>query len=135
MGIMKFFINKISAQIIYDMLMELLMLLNQYHTNSLLRHDHINKKFTAIVWWTKHRGRCQGFLKSIERLLGSLIPVKRGVPLQKMHKAFSQVGKINHEYSQEVLPPFTHLGHVIEIFKPLSVSLGAGLDSRLSPCS
>ena len=34
-----------------------------------------------------------------------------------------------------LLPPFTHLGHVAEIFKPLGVSLGASLKSRLSPCS
>ena len=34
-----------------------------------------------------------------------------------------------------VLPPFTHLGYVAEIFKPLSVSLGEILESRLSPCS
>ena len=36
---------------------------------------------------------------------------------------------------QGVLPPFTHLGHVAEIFKPLGVSLGGSLESRLSPCS
>ena len=36
---------------------------------------------------------------------------------------------------QKVLPPFTHLGHVTEIFKPLGVSLGPSLESRLSPCS
>ena len=30
---------------------------------------------------------------------------------------------------------FTHLDHVAEIFKPLGVSLGASLESRLSPCS
>ena len=35
----------------------------------------------------------------------------------------------------DVFPPFTHLGHVEEIFKPLGVSLGASLESRLSPCS
>ena len=34
-----------------------------------------------------------------------------------------------------VLPPFTHLGYVAEIFKPLGVSLGASLEPRLSPCS
>ena len=34
-----------------------------------------------------------------------------------------------------LLPPFTHLGHVAEIFKSLGVSLGASLKSRLSPCS
>ena len=34
-----------------------------------------------------------------------------------------------------VLPPFTHLGHVAEIFKPLGVSLVESLESRLSPCS
>ena len=36
---------------------------------------------------------------------------------------------------QKVLSPFTHMGHVAEIFKPLGVSLGASLESRLSPCS
>ena len=35
---------------------------------------------------------------------------------------------------KDMFPPFTHLGHVVEIFKPLSVSLGASLESRLSPC-
>ena len=35
----------------------------------------------------------------------------------------------------DVLPPFTHLGHMAEIFKPLGVSLGASLESRISPCS
>ena len=34
-----------------------------------------------------------------------------------------------------VFSPFTHLGHMAEIFKPLGVSLGASLESRLSPCS
>ena len=34
-----------------------------------------------------------------------------------------------------MLSPFTHLGYVAEIFKPLDVSLGASLESRLSPCS
>ena len=34
-----------------------------------------------------------------------------------------------------MLPPFTHLCHVAEIFKPLNVSLGASLKSRLSPYS
>ena len=54
MRIMDFHINKVPVQIIYDMLMELLILLNQNHTNSLHGHDHINKKFMAIVRWTKH---------------------------------------------------------------------------------
>ena len=36
---------------------------------------------------------------------------------------------------QKVFPPFTHLGHMAEIFKLLGASLGACLDSRLSPCS
>ena len=36
---------------------------------------------------------------------------------------------------QKMLPPFTHLGHVAEIFKPLGASLGASLESRVSPCS
>ena len=103
MGIMKFCVNKVSDNIVYDMLMELLILLNQYHTNHLLRRGHINQEIMATVWWTKHKGQFQGFLKSIERLMGSLIPFKRGVLLQKMHKSFSQVGKINHEPSQEVL--------------------------------
>ena len=31
--------------------------------------------------------------------------------------------------------PYTHPSHVAEIFKPLGVSLGASLESRLSPCS
>ena len=30
---------------------------------------------------------------------------------------------------------FTHLDHVAESFMPLDVSLGASLESRLSPCS
>ena len=34
-----------------------------------------------------------------------------------------------------LLPPFTHLSYVAEIFKPLGVSLGASLESTLSPCS
>ena len=35
-----------------------------------------------------------------------------------------------------VLPPFTHpVGNVAEIFKSLGVSLGASLESRLSPCA
>ena len=34
-----------------------------------------------------------------------------------------------------MLPPFTHPGHMAEIFKPLGVSLGESLESRLSPCS
>ena len=34
-----------------------------------------------------------------------------------------------------LLPPFTQLGHMAQIFKPLGVSLGASLESRMSPCS
>ena len=34
-----------------------------------------------------------------------------------------------------VFLPFTHLGHMAEIFKPLGVSLGESLELRLSPCS
>ena len=56
MGIMDFYINKVLAQIIYEMLMELLILLNQNNTNYLLRRGHINQEVTAIVWWTKHGG-------------------------------------------------------------------------------
>ena len=37
--------------------------------------------------------------------------------------------------ASRLLPPFTHLGYVAEIFKPLNVSLGEILESRLSPCS
>ena len=58
MRIIDFHINKVLAQIIYDMLVELLILLNQNHTNHLLRHDHINQEITAIVWWNKHGGYC-----------------------------------------------------------------------------
>ena len=58
MGIMDFCIDKVSAQIIYDMLMDLLILLNQNHTNHLHGHGHINKKITAIVRWNKHGGGC-----------------------------------------------------------------------------
>ena len=36
---------------------------------------------------------------------------------------------------QKLLPPFTHLGYMAEIFKPLSMSLGESLELRLSPCS
>ena len=39
------------------------------------------------------------------------------------------------QWPQKVLPPFTHLGYVVEIFKPLGVSLGESLELRLSPCS
>ena len=38
-------------------------------------------------------------------------------------------------YGYDMLPPFTHLGYVAEIFKPLGVFLGASLESKLSPCS
>ena len=105
MGIAKFCIDKVSAQIIYHMLMELLILLNQYHTNRLLRRGHINKKITAIVWWTKHGGRCQGFLQCIKRILGSLIPDKRCFFIQKVHETLIQIGKIDNKPSQEVVNP------------------------------
>ena len=36
---------------------------------------------------------------------------------------------------RDLLLPYTQLGNVVEIFNPLSVSLGASLVSRLSPCS
>ena len=58
MRITDFRIYKVPTQIIYDMLMELLILLNQNHTNRLHGRGHINQKVTAIVGWTKHRGRC-----------------------------------------------------------------------------
>ena len=64
------------------------------------------------------------------------------------HKVFymmaDKVDKLFADYEEhmakerkgsEVLLPFTHLGHVAEIFKPLGVSLGASLESRLPPCS
>ena len=54
MGIMDLRINKVSAQIIYGMLMELLILLNQNQTNRLHGCSHINQEITAIVRWTKH---------------------------------------------------------------------------------
>ena len=57
MRMMNLYINKVLAQIVYDMLLELLMLLNQNHTNRLLRCSHINQEITAIVWWTKG-GHC-----------------------------------------------------------------------------
>ena len=58
MRIMDFRINKVPTQIIYDMIMELLIFLNQNHTNHLHGRGHINKKITAIVRWNKHGGRC-----------------------------------------------------------------------------
>ena len=102
MGITKLRINKVSAKIVDDMLMKLLILLSQYHTNRLLRRGHIYQKVTAIVGWTKHGGQCRGSLQSIERLLGSLNPYKQSVFLVEMHEASSQIGKLNYEYSQEV---------------------------------
>ena len=93
--------NKVSAKIVDDMLLNLLFLLNQHHANSLLGCDHIYKKFMAIVGWTKHGGRCQGFLQIIKRLLGSLISDKWSVFLQQTHEASGKIGKINCESSQE----------------------------------
>ena len=58
MRITDFRINKVSAQIIYGMLMELLILLNQNYTNYLHGHGHINQEITAIVRWTKHAKAC-----------------------------------------------------------------------------
>ena len=58
MRIMDFHINKVSAQIIYNMLMEILILLNQNHTNHIHGCGHINQEIMAIVRWTKHGGRC-----------------------------------------------------------------------------
>ena len=58
MGITDFCINKVSTQVIYDMLVELLILLNQNHTNHLHGCGHINQEITAIVGWTKHEGHC-----------------------------------------------------------------------------
>ena len=49
MGIMDLCIYKVLSQIIYDMLLELLILLNQNHTNHLHGRGHINKKLMAIV--------------------------------------------------------------------------------------
>ena len=46
MGIAKFYIYKF------------LILLNQNHTNRLLRRGHINQEIMSIVWWTKHMGHC-----------------------------------------------------------------------------
>ena len=57
MGIMDFRINKVSTQIIYDMLMEFLILLNQNHTNRLHGCGHIKQKVMAIVGWTNKGGR------------------------------------------------------------------------------
>ena len=56
MGITDICINKVSAQIIYDMLVELLILLNQNYTNRRHGRSHINQEITAIVKWTKHMG-------------------------------------------------------------------------------
>ena len=58
MGITYFRFNKVLAQIIYDMLMDILILLNQNHTNHLHGCDDINQEIMAIFRWTKHRGRC-----------------------------------------------------------------------------
>ena len=58
MRIMDFCINKFLARIIYDMPLELLILLNQNHTNYLHGHDHINQEITAIVRWTDHEDHC-----------------------------------------------------------------------------
>ena len=58
MGIVKFRIYKVLAQVIYDMLMELLILLNQNHTNPLHGRGHINQEITAIVRRTKNGGHC-----------------------------------------------------------------------------
>ena len=57
MGIKIFRIDKVSAQIIYDMLVELLILLNQNHSNPLHGRDHINQEIMAIVRWNNHWGR------------------------------------------------------------------------------
>ena len=89
MGITKPHINKVSDKIQYDMLMKLLILLNQYHTNRLLRRSHIYQKVMAIVEWTKHGGQCQGSLQIIKTLLRSLILDKLSVFLQQTHEAFS----------------------------------------------
>ena len=61
------------------------------------------------------------FLSSLFLPIGLLIALLRG-----LCKNICTLG---------VFPPFTHLGYVAEIFKPLGVSLGASLESRLSPCS
>ena len=98
MGIMDFYIYKVPTQIIYDILMELLILLNQNHTNHLHGRGLINKKVMAIVGWTKHGGRCQGFLQCIEGLLGSLIPYEQSILLQNAHKTLGQIGKVDDKY-------------------------------------
>ena len=50
--------STLCTQIIYDVLMELLILLNQNHTNRLHGRGHIYQEIIAIVWWTKHGGCC-----------------------------------------------------------------------------
>ena len=54
--ITNFHINKVLDQIIYDMIMELLIILNQKDTNHIHGCGHINTKIMAIVRWTKHGG-------------------------------------------------------------------------------
>ena len=108
MGTTKFYINKVLAQIIYDMIVELLILLNQNHTNCILRRGHINQEITAIVWWSKHGGCCQGFLKSIERLLGSLIPVKRVWLFNRCMKPLVKLEKLTTNLCKKFAIPCKH---------------------------
>ena len=115
MGITYLHIYKVSAQIIYDIILELLILLNQDHTNRPLRCDHIYQKVMDIVRWTKNVVRCQGSLQNIERLLGFLILDKRSVFLQQTHESFSKIGKIDHKSSQEVR-------HSLQTLKMLNIT-------------
>ena len=71
------------------------------------------------------------------QLVGNLLYLTHTRP--NLSYAVSAVARHMHQphelHWRAVLPPFTHLGYVVEIFKPLGVSLGASLESRLSPCS
>ena len=61
-------------------------------------------------------------------------PVYIHIPKEKRTK-LDPSGKKGIFVGYSVLPFFTHLGYMAEIFKPLGVSLGESIESRLSPYS
>ena len=74
------------------------------HAVERLRHYILLCK-TTVVRRLQQRRRYQSFLQSIEGFLGSLIPDKRGVLLQKTHETFSDGGIVHYKTTKKVIFP------------------------------
>jgi hypothetical protein len=102
MRIVEFWSNQASTKVIYNVLFEQIIFLNQDHADGRLYSSQIQQEIFVIIRRLEQRGRRQGTFQRFKGALSSFIPTEWDPFFQETHKPFSDLGVIRDKTPKKI---------------------------------